>query len=301
MKNKTLKFFVIAAVILGCAQNQAEATLKTSDNVLVHKEHVVEQKQHNYGGWHCPDNLYGFPAINIKDWENVSVVNNRMPSLEEAQNGESLIYVDPEEHPNAQVLPITMPRLAAIYSEYTHRNELIIVIQAFEVNQDSIVGFRYLNGGNGSAHLSEIKFKTKEEIDAMPEYKFVTKQIEINASPGAIWKTLTEKENAEELRKVFDPDKTLPEGWREKTNVNFAYANAGEPTAWFADMLWGSYYIQNDYTVNGYSEKFFLSENKESGKTELNIVCGPFLVDFNEKDEMLSTWGQKIKDLAEGC
>ena len=301
VKNLTLYTLILSGIIISCAQNHTEANLTSADNSLVHKEHVVEQKQHQYGGWHCPDNLYGFPATDISKWSNVPVVNNRMPSQEEARNGESLIYVDPNEHPNAHVLPITMPRLATIYSPYTHRDELIIAIQAFKVNQDSIVGFRYLNGGNGSAWLSDIKFKSDDEIDAMPDYKFVAEQIEIKASPDAIWKTITDKENAEELQKVFDAEKALPETWREETNVNFVYDNAGEPTAWFADILWGSYYIQNDYTMNGYSEKFFLAENKEKGTTELNIVIGPFLDDFDSQKAIISVWAQKVKDLTEGC
>ena len=33
---------------------------------------------HQYGGWYCPDNLGGFPAVDILDWNDVPVVNGRM-------------------------------------------------------------------------------------------------------------------------------------------------------------------------------------------------------------------------------
>jgi hypothetical protein len=50
---------------------------------------------HRYGGWYCPDNLNGFPAVDIQDWDAVPVINDRLPTREEAQNGTSLMYIDP--------------------------------------------------------------------------------------------------------------------------------------------------------------------------------------------------------------
>ena len=40
--------------------------------------------------WHCPDNRL-FPAVNIKQWNKVPVVNGRLPTLKETENG-SLQY-----------------------------------------------------------------------------------------------------------------------------------------------------------------------------------------------------------------
>ncbi len=34
---------------------------------------------HPYGGWYCPDNLYGFPPVNAAELASVPAVNGRMP------------------------------------------------------------------------------------------------------------------------------------------------------------------------------------------------------------------------------
>ena len=46
-----------------------------------------------------------------------------------------------------------MPKLARFYNIHSGKRELVIIIQALNISNDSIVGFRYLNGGNGSARL----------------------------------------------------------------------------------------------------------------------------------------------------
>lgn len=50
-------------------------------------------------------------------------------------------------------MDIVLPKLAQFYNEYSKKTEVVIVIQAIEIEGDSIVGFRYLNGGNGSLSL----------------------------------------------------------------------------------------------------------------------------------------------------
>jgi len=69
--------------------------------------------------------------------------------------------------------------------------------------------------------------------------------------------------------------------------------------AGFADLMYGSYYIQNDYEVLNYSEKFFLEENMESKNTKLKMVCGPFGDDYEAQKVILTTWAQKVKTLSE--
>ena len=45
---------------------------------------------------------------------------------------------------------------------------------------------------------------------------------------------------------------------------NYHYENTGAATALYADMLYGCFYVQNDYEHMGYTEKFFLLENEEN-------------------------------------
>lgn len=299
MKNKALNVFItfILGSLASCGQDQKVAT----DNVAIANENNAPQKvqPHPYGGWYCPDNLNGFPAVDIANWESVPVVNDRMPTQEETRNGTSLIFVDSEKYPDAKPLDITMPKLARFYNESTLREELVIVIQAIYVDNDSIVGFRYLNGGNGSSRLKEVKFLTESEIDEIPDSRFVTHSLQIKANEGEIWEVITNPEYAAALQPVFDSNNKLKADWRTATNVNFNYSQSGDSTALYAYKIWGSFYVQNDFRYNHYTEKFLLLENKQTGITELRIVCGPFADDFETQQAILMQWGQQVKALSE--
>ena len=121
-------------------------------------QNSADVEPHKYGGWYCPDNLNGFPAVDINNWEDVPVINGRMPTQDETQTEASLIFIDIEKYPNAKPLDLKMPQLARFYNNHSRKEEIVIVIQAINVSNDSVVGFRYLNGGNGSARFNEVNF-----------------------------------------------------------------------------------------------------------------------------------------------
>jgi len=227
------------------------------------------------------------------------VINGRLATKEETQSEASLIFVDLEKYPDAKPLDMTMPKLARFYNRNTDRKELIIVIQAINISNDSIVGFRYLNGGNGSARLNEIELLYENEIAMMTKSKFVTQQIDITAAREVVWEVLTDRENTAALQHVFDQDLKLKDAWRLKTNVNFNYPKSGDLTASYAGELFGNYYIQNDYDHLLYNEKFMLLEDQETKQTTLQIVSGPFGDDYETQKEILNAWAQKVKVLSE--
>ncbi len=300
MKKKTLKKLLIPGLVcllVACSQGHTADVSADTDTIVQQEDHVSAEP-HPFGGWYCPDNLNGFPAVDLADWKNVPVVNGRMPTKEEAENGTSLIYVDPAEYPNAKVLGVTMPKLANYYNPNIGREDLIIVIQAFTVDDDSIVGFRFLNGGNGSARLSEVKFLSEDEIAKMTASKFVSIDLEINASADHIKEVMTHVDYYEKLKKVVDENGQFESGWRNMTNVNYHYVDAGAVVARFADDMFGNFYIQNDFTE--FTEKFLLLENSETKMTTLKIVCGPFKADFESQKAILTSWGKKVKELSEG-
>lgn len=258
-----------------------------------------EQKPHRYGGWYCPDNLRGFPAVNIAEWDKVPVVNGRMPTKEETENGISLIYVDKAAYPNAKPLAMKMPRLARIYNPNANREDIIILIQAVNINQDSIVGYRFLNGGNGSARLNEITFISDQEISDMKPTQFIAESIEINASQTQIADVLSNPQFNEFLVPIYDQNNILKKNWRASANVNFTYLNAGKPTSLYANNLFGNYYVQNDFTENLYTEKFIVIANQETQNCTLTLTCGPFADDFEDQKAVLSAWIHKVKELSE--
>ena len=157
----TLMSLILCLAFISCGQeeNVAEKSIESasqnppsaSDAELKAKAEN-HQKQHPYGGWYCPDN-FGFQPVNILELEQVPAIWDRLPTQEEARNGTSLIYVDSAKYPDAQVLEMELPRLAKVYMPFKEMSELIIVIQAVVIGEDTIVGYRFPSGGNGSASL----------------------------------------------------------------------------------------------------------------------------------------------------
>jgi hypothetical protein len=297
MKHKAFKVLAVLSIIsfVACSLNTKE----------VDQSHVVELTEaqqpepHRYGGWYCPDNLNGFPAVDIADWKNVPVVNGRMATQEETRTEASLIFVDAEKYPNAKPLDITMPKLAKYYNQSSRREELIIVIQAINIQNDSIAGFRYLNGGNGSARLKNIKFLSDSEIKKIPTTRFVTHDVNIKASQDVISEVMRNPKHSEALSAIFDQNNRLNEAWRKTTNLNYCYVNAQKSKSAYADILFGNFYVQNDFDHLQYTEKFLLLTDQETKNTTLKIVCGPFGDDLENQKIILKNWGQKIKELSE--
>jgi hypothetical protein len=302
MKNKGLKTLSILCLtsLMACSQNSPAPEKNKVENPI---ENVNTEKQepHKYGGWYCPDNLGGFPAVDIDNWKSVPVVNGRMATEDETHNGTSLINVDMEKYPDAKPLDITMPRLARYYNRSSKLDEIIIVIQALNISNDSIVGFRYLNGGNGSARLDEVKLLSDNEIENISSSRFVTLNININATQEKIWEVITGPEYCKELQVVFDKENKLEADWNKSSKVNFKYLNGGDITSEFAGDHYGNKYIQIDCknADDQYVEKFFVSEDEQTKRSEFLIACGPYRDDFENQKIILINWAQKVKELSE--
>ncbi len=302
MQNKILIPLCILCLttVLSCSQNNN--TVKNDKVELpLEKVKLTKQEPHNYGGYYCPDNLGGFPAVDINNWESVPVVNGRMATKEETQNGTSLIFVDLEKYPDTKPLDIRMPKLARYYNRNSGKEEIIIVIQALNVSNDSVVGFRFLNGGNGSAYLDKVRFLSDKEIENISSSRFVSINLDINASKDKIWEVLTKTEYNKTLQAIYDKEKKLQANWNIGSKVNFIYPNAGNITSEFSGDLYGNQYIQIDFEMdtNQYVEKFLVIENQETKSSELIIVCGPYGDDFKNQKTILKSWAQKVKELSE--
>lgn len=263
-------FFALCLISLtACGQNE-----KQIEKTEVTKEiSTVENEPHQYGGWYCPDNLNGFAPVDIRDWVKVPAVNGRLGTKEDSENGATLIVVDTDKYPKAFPLDIIMPKLANYYNDYSKRDELVIVIQAMDINGDSIVGFRYLNGGNGSSRLTDVIFLSDDEINEVPTSKFVSHTIKIGATKKQVLEFIQENK--------------------------FEYENKGTATSEYGGDLFGNFYIQNDYDKMQYNEKFLLIESERLKNTELQIVCGPFTDDYRLQNENVLKWAQKIKEMSE--
>jgi hypothetical protein len=113
--------------------------------------------------WYCPDNIRGFPPVDIKLWNKVPVVNGRLPTFEETGNGTSLIYYDKRNYPDAETYNMALPKLASFLDPYTKRIDTVIVIQIVQTTYDTVVGYRYLTGGNGTYDFRAFHFLNDNE------------------------------------------------------------------------------------------------------------------------------------------
>ena len=300
MKRQIICIIVGLWACVSCSESNKSVQKKEVVEVSV-KQNDKYKTEHPYGSWYCPDNLTNFPPVNIKNWESVPVVNGRLPTKEEARNGTSLIYFDPVKYPDAQPIDMKMPKLARFYNVNTRKKELVIVIEAVVAEDDTITGFRYLNGGNGSARIHKIDFLTESEVDKLSYSSFVHFKMKINASPEEIWSVMTEEKYAKQLQSIFDENNELSPDWKKRSKVNFKYFKEGVTTSEYASLLFGSYYAQRDYdfTVYQHVEKFLLLESENKKYTELNVVCGPYGYDFLQQQAVLMSWAGKVKALSE--
>lgn len=122
-----------------------------------------DRDKHNW--WYCPDNVKGFPPVNIEQWNKVPVINGRLPTKDETENGTSLIYYDDVVYPDAKAYDITLPKLAWLHNYDTNKKDTVIIIQVVQTNFDTIAGYRFLTGGNGTHDFRDLHIFSDEEIE----------------------------------------------------------------------------------------------------------------------------------------
>lgn len=256
---------------------------------------------HKYGGWYCPDNLRGFPAVDVEQLDKVPVVVGRLPTKEETRSGSSLMYFDSLEYPDAKPLDIKLPAIARYYSETTKKNELVVVIQAVVSGSDTVCGFRYVNGGNGSGWLSELDFLSESETSDLNATPFVTIESEINATPAQVWKVLTETKYAQKLGSSFDDVELRESDWKQNSVVLIKDAENKVIAKGLVSVIWKDMYIQVDYNFEGfhYVEKFLLLESEDQLKTNMIVVAGPFGKDYETKKIDWMDWETNVRSLSE--
>ena len=296
-----LSFLLISASAAGCASpDSSEVSVEAADTTANKAKMVAQthQEPHEYGGWYCPDNLTMFPPVNVRDLHNVPVVTDRLPTREETRSGKSLIYIDESKHPNANPLPMELPRLARYYNESTQKNELIVVIQAITVEGDSVVGFRYLNGGNGSAWLNEVEFLSDSEVESLPDTLFFNRELEFGCTPKAIWSVITNEKYARTLGGFFAEGAYVQSSWRRGEKVHIMIEDQEVATGNIT-ASWEELYLQIDFNFDGvhYVEKYLMLEG-ENGSVKLMVAAGPFGPDAADLIAAWNKWFMKVVELA---
>lgn len=295
----TFTLIFVLTFLSSCAQNKSsnegkEVSRKDTTEVITEEEWPTEM--HQFGGWYCPDN-FGFEPVDVTDLSTVPVVQDRMPTQEETQNGTSLMYVSPEKFPNAKPLDIPLPALARVPLPYGDFNELAIVIQAFVSGKDTIVGYRFPNGGNGSAWYQQVDFLTEDEVHALETTPFYFEEIEVNATKAEIWKAFTQTDLAKELGKKSKKKAMYNSDWTDDFNLNIQYQIDNESMIGYVSSMWGNLYMHIDYFKNGRhsSTKMLVMQDKFSYKSKIIFVSGPFPEDLEKQNEHWKAWLYQLK------
>lgn len=293
----TYVFVLLSFLCFNCMHIESDLQEETA---------VIEAAQktivpHPYGGWYCPDNLNGFPPVNYNNWKNVPVITDRLPTKAETQTESSLIYINPGSYPNAKVYPMKLPHLAQVYSASTNRIEDIIIIQALTVKKDTIVGYRFLNGGNGSARLSEVTLLDEQTANSDQKGQFVNLSVTISRRQKDIWQQL---EKSPKSKSILDQDSATPVmqvPYSPSERLSFNPDKKAEKTASYGDLLFGCYYIQNNYSSSAFAEKLLFLEDPKTQTTTLKLVAGPYTKDFNLYETKIKNWLETLKTQTENA
>ena len=301
MKIQVSLLFILSIICFSCTQDimtKNDMAIKENQTVAPQAE---KRAQHPYGGWYCPDNFGGFPPVDIMNLDEVPVVVGRLPTEEETRSGKSLMHIDLNLYPDAKPLSMGLPRAARIYSDHSKMEELIIVIQAVVIGQDTVVGFRYPSGGNGSSWYDEVEFLSDEEVDELGSRPYVYFNKAVDASQDDIWRSFIQTEYAKNLGSQFSQEKFFSSLWPDRSSVKLSFETDSVRASGIALKLWGNIYVQVDYKYDGfqYSEKMLILEDRNSDVTHLHFVAGPYTSALSKHHDIWDEWTSNVKHNSE--
>ena len=303
MNNRLTIPSIISMLLIFVSCNGQEAAKEKTQSSTKESESAVSKKDkpHRYGGWYCPDN-FGFVPVDIQKLDEVPAIADRLPTQQELRDNKSLISVDTEKYPDARALEMELPRVARIYSNRTDMSELIIVIQAIIVSEDTIVGYRFPNGGNGSAWLSEVSFLSEDEVAGFGSQPFFYSKSVLKASKEEIWRAIASTDYFKQLGEKFDKQDFFSSEWTSDSQAHLNLDTKEEKAMGYVGTVFGNAYLHIDYDREGfhYSEKLLMIENKEENSTELFFASGPFPEDFENQNLNWGRWIEGVKNASEG-
>jgi hypothetical protein len=92
------------------------------------------------------------------DWQSVSVVRGRLATEEDVRAGRAVFFLENADLPGATPLTVPLPALALWRDDESGQERVVIAIQAEQTVKQRLVGFRFLEGGNGIATLDELEW-----------------------------------------------------------------------------------------------------------------------------------------------
>lgn len=259
----------------------------------------IYNEPHSFGGWFCPDNLKGFPPSNVFNLDKIPVVTGRLPSEVEAKNGTALMFIDQNMHKDAKPLDMELPALARIYSEHTGFKELVIIIQATVIGSDTVVGYRFPSGGNGSGWYGQVELLDNNQAKALGNLPYIYLEQDINASIEEVWTAITKTDYAAELGERFGR-KILMSSERSGETVHLDTLVKGAKSVGTITSMWGMKYLQIDTEkeYGAFTEKVIISEGPVEGTSKMQLVFGPYPHDLALHEAKWENWLSELRDVS---
>jgi len=308
--NEQLRLFFIYTLFIGltassCSLESSKLENEGRNEFSKEKEGLSKKEgdtpynePHQYGGWFCPDNLKGFPPADITKLDEIQVVNGRLPTQEECKDGRALMYIDNKTFPDAKPLNIELPSLGKVSSDHNGFDELVIIIQASIIGNDTVVGYRFPSGGNGSAWYGEVDFLDNTELKELSAQPFVHIKKEIIGSKSDVWDAFSKSAYAVEIGDRYNVRDSMTSEWTG-VPVSLESLDEGRKSKGFISDMWGMIYMQIDTKKKDYqfTEKLMISENENEGVTHLELVIGPYLTDVNYHHMKWMQWADELTHL----
>ena len=287
-------------IFVSCSSQETTKEHSETPDEVPESEVSKKDEPHRYGDWYCPDN-FGFTPVDIMKLDEVPAIADRLPTEQELDNNMSLIRVDTEKYPSARALEMDLPRVASIYSEHKGMSELIIVIQAIVIQEDTVVGYRFANGGNGSAWMSDVTFLSEAEVAGMGSQPFFYSKSVLKAPSEDIWRAIGKTDYFKQLGVKFDQHEFFSSEWNPESEAYLNLDTDDEKAAGYVGMVYGNYYLHIDYDRDGfhYSEKLLMMENHEENTTEFFFASGPYPEGFEKQKLDLDRWVEAVTKACE--
>jgi hypothetical protein len=105
------------------------------------------------------DPLWG--PIDMGMWKNTPCIEGRVATKEDVKKGLAVFYI--ENSDDIKPINIHLPACAIHIDQETKKETPVILIQAEKSQGQELIGYRFLNGGNGIALLFELKLIDKPD------------------------------------------------------------------------------------------------------------------------------------------
>lgn len=109
----------------------------------------------SYGQDNKEQDLWG--PIEIDNWKSIQHISGQLAVEQDVKEGRAVFHID-SQGGTLKPLDIVIPSLAYQIDQETGEKVLVVLIQGELVDDQQVVGVRYIDGGNGVCTLPEIEF-----------------------------------------------------------------------------------------------------------------------------------------------